>query len=324
MDSRATSQVLRPCGAGPHLSALAAMPRSPRMPRAGGTSSRWPLAAGPMACALPLREDPEAAAGGRAGSLGTVADAAVGAASAYRGAAACVSSSRGRGSKAGVGTLCPRVTLLWGSASQPSSPFVCKRRRGERPRDCGPFTPASQQETPCCRPVLPALRAVLGPNGGCCPGPRASWGEGWSLCGPPPALGSTPGMAGQPAGHSTRLSACWGAGRTCPLWHLPPCHRHLPGSGRQSAWSPSRSLPVCNGCECCVNSLGRGVVAACPHGGPRLWSGCAAALPVAACDAPVGRRRRCGMEAAVSAQRTLWCWQARPRLQGSSWPLQPG
>ena len=104
-------------------------------------------------------------------------------------------------------------------------------------------------------------------------------------------------MPGQPAGHSTRLSACWGAGHSCPLWHLPPSHRHLPGSGRRSALSPSRSLPVCNGCECSVSSLGRGALAACPHGGTRLWSGCAAALPVAACGTPVGRRRQRGMEA---------------------------
>ena len=109
VDSRATSWVVWPCGAGPHLSALTAMPRSLRMPQAGRTSSWWPLAVGPMACALPLREDPEVAAAGSAGSLVTFADPALGAASAYRGAAACISSSLGRGGKAGVGTLSPHV-----------------------------------------------------------------------------------------------------------------------------------------------------------------------------------------------------------------------
>ena len=192
------------------------MARSPRMPRVGWTTSQWPLAAGPTACALPLAEDLEVAAAGRVGSLVTSVAPAVGAASTYRAAAACAASSLGTGGKAGVGTLCPRAALLRGRASQPSSLSVCKRRRGERPRGCGPLTLTSPGQTPCSRAVLPALRARLSAAGGCCPVPRAGWGDGCSMRGCPPRLGSTPGMPVQPAGHSTGVSACWGAGRTVP------------------------------------------------------------------------------------------------------------
>lgn len=140
---------------------------------------------------------------------------------------------------------------------------------------------------------------------------------------PSPGPGSTPDMPRQPARHSTGVSACWWVGPPCPLQYLPPSHRHLPASGRRLAPSPSSSLPACRGSKCSVSSLGRGAVVACPHGGTRSWSSCAVVLPVAACGAPVGRRRQCGMEVAVSTQRPPQC-PCPLRCQGSSWPRQSG
>lgn len=88
----------------------------------------------------------------------------------------CVLGCLGRGSKACNGHSFFSCDLT--CRAVPSSLSICKRRCGKKSCDWGSFTPMSHWETPCSKNLLPGLRAVLSPTGGCCRTPRAGWGEG--------------------------------------------------------------------------------------------------------------------------------------------------
>lgn len=169
------------------------------------------------------------------GSLVTFSDPALGAARACQGAATCVPSSLGREGRSGVGTLSCLVTLVQGSASQPPSLSVCKRRSGESLHDHGPFPPpASPQETSCAQAVLPAMRAVLSPADGCRPAPRTSLGDGWTPCGPHQVQGAPPTCPGSLPGTARGSQLAGG-----PVTPVPSGTSRLPMStsrGREGIW----------------------------------------------------------------------------------------
>ena len=85
------------------------------------------------------------------------------------------------------------------------------------------FSPACQRETPCTQAVLPALKAVLSPAGGCCRAPRVSLGEAWSPRGPQQAQGAPPTCPGSLPGTARGSQLAGG-----PVPPVPSGTSHLP------------------------------------------------------------------------------------------------
>lgn len=259
--SRAMSGDVGLRGASPHLSALTAMLPSSGTSQAGGTSSWWLPAARPTACALPLGEGPEAAPG-RAGSRGMFSDPA---ASACQGEAARVASSLGRESTSGTSALSPSTTLLRGCGSQASSLSVCKRRCGERPRDCGPSPPRASGKP--LRPGRPASREGSAQPGAWLPPCSVSrLRRGLEPVQPSQGPGSTPDIPGQPTRHGTarhRALRMLG-GRSHPSPLLPPAFPSGTSRGQEASVPSHLELPTSVLCLHVLSGLAGPRTSGCP------------------------------------------------------------